>query len=40
MKKIVLVFAFALSTAIAFSQKEKEVRHNADTNLIEDNVLP
>ena len=35
MKKIVLVFAFALSTAIAFSQKEKEVRHNADTNLIE-----
>lgn len=35
MNKIVLVFAFALTTAVAFSQKEKDVKLNTDTNLIE-----
>jgi len=35
MKKIILVFALALTTAVAFSQKEKDVKHNTDTNLIE-----
>lgn len=35
MKRIILVFAFALTTAVVFSQKEKEVKHNPETNLIE-----
>lgn len=35
MKKIILVLAFALTTALAFSQKEKDVKLNTDTNLIE-----
>ncbi|MGB6153167.1 MAG: nicotinic acid mononucleotide adenyltransferase [Pricia sp.] len=35
MKKIILVFALALTTTVAFSQKEKKVKHNTDTNLIE-----
>ncbi|HEA20437.1 MAG TPA: nicotinic acid mononucleotide adenyltransferase [Pricia antarctica] len=35
MKKIVLVLVFAFTTVVAFSQKEKTVKHNPDTNLIE-----
>ncbi len=35
MKNIILVFAFVFSTSYGFSQKEKDVKLNTDTNLIE-----
>ncbi|WP_373517344.1 toxin-antitoxin system YwqK family antitoxin [Pricia sp.] len=35
MKNLILVFVFILSTSYGFSQKEKDVKLNTDTNLIE-----